>query len=75
MFTRNLKSQLKKTFLRLWKNEKGNGENIRLQVTESLHHLARSKLGSTLNPKELNSHSHLPWKITWLCVGPEVQEF
>ena len=45
---------------------KVSGENITLQVTESLSNLTRNKLNSTLKSKELNSQSQLPLKITWL---------
>lgn len=51
------------------------GEDIRLQVTESLNNLTRNKLSNTLKTKELNSLSHLPLKITWLWVGLGIQEF
>lgn len=61
-------------FTGLWENEKVSGENIRLQVTESLSNLTRNKLNSTLKSKELNSQSQLPLKITWLWIGLGTQE-
>lgn len=47
---------------------------LKLQMTESLNNLTRNKLSIILNSKELKSHSHLLSKITWLCVGFDIQE-